>query len=79
MEKYCRKQREESAAAYPSNCQRKVPLPALCNGRGIICEVAFKLFFVCTLFSVFRGVARGGPGGPDPPPPPGLFRAVTLG
>ena len=25
MEKYCRKQREESAAAYPSNCQCKVP------------------------------------------------------
>ena len=24
-EKYCRKQREESAAAYPSNCQCKVP------------------------------------------------------
>ena len=38
-EKYCRKQREESAAAYPSNCQCKVPgTPAMQWGKTFLKE-----------------------------------------
>ena len=44
-EKHCRKQREESAAAYPSNCQCKVPSTSKQWGETIF-EREFSLLFL---------------------------------